>query len=112
MALITVARKGQIANGKTLVVEIEGRRLLLANYAGALYAIDAVCSHMNGDLGKGKFESGIVICPRHGAQYDVKTGKLVKDVGFAAKALSAGRGAHDQQSFKVVVDGDDIKVEF
>jgi len=53
----------------------------------------------------------VVICPRHGAQYDVKTGKLVKDVGFAAKALTVGRGAHDQAVFPVTVDGDDVKVE-
>lgn len=111
MALITVATKSQIANGKMLGVEAGGRKLLLANYIGAIYAMDAVCSHMSGDLTKGRFESGIVICPRHGAQYDVRTGKLVKDVGFAAKALTAGRGAHAQQVFKVVVDGDDVKVE-
>lgn len=111
MALITVARKSQIANGKMLGVEAGGRKLLVANYSGTIYAMDAVCSHMSGDLTKGRFESGIVICPRHGAQYDVKTGKVVKNVGFAGKALTAGRGAIGQQTFRVVVDGDDVKVE-
>jgi nitrite reductase/ring-hydroxylating ferredoxin subunit len=111
MALTTVAAKSQIANGKTLGVEAGGRKLLLANVGGTVYALDAVCSHMGGDLTKGKFESGIVTCPRHGAQYDVKTGAVVKNVGFAGKALTAGRGASGQQTFKVVVDGDDVKVD-
>lgn len=111
MALVTVAKKGDIANGKIVGVEAEGRKLLLVRVAGTLYAMDAVCSHMGGDLTKGKLDSDVVICPRHGAQYDVKTGKLVKDVGFAAKALTVGRGAHDQETFKVVEEGDDVKVE-
>lgn len=111
MALVTVAKKGDIANGKMIGVEAEGRKILIARVGGTLYAIDAVCSHMGGELPKGRLDSHVVICPRHGSQYDVKTGKLVKDVGFAAKALTLGRGAHDQESFKVVEEGDDVKVE-
>ncbi len=111
MALITVAKKTQLANGKILAVEAGGKRLLLATVAGTAYAMDAVCSHMGGDLAKGRLDSDIVICPRHGAQFDLKTGKLIKDVGFAGKALTAGRGAHDQQVFKVVIEGNDVKVE-
>ena len=111
MALVTVAKKSAIGNGKMVGVEVEGRKLLIANISGKLYAMDAVCSHMQGQLDKGRLDSNVVICPRHGAQYDVKTGKLVKDVGFAAKALTVGRGAHDQAVFPVTVDGDDVKVE-
>jgi nitrite reductase/ring-hydroxylating ferredoxin subunit len=53
----------------------------------------------------------VVICPRHGAQYDIRSGKLIKDVGFAAKALTMGKGAHEQAMFRVVVEGDEVKVE-
>lgn len=111
MALMTVAKKDEIPLGKMLGVTVEGKRLLIANFHGALYAIDAICSHMGADLSAGRFESDIVICPRHGAQYDVRTGRLVKDVGFAAKALTMGRGAHDQAAYPVVIDGEDVKVE-
>jgi hypothetical protein len=41
----------------------------------------------------------------------VRTGKVVKDVGFAAKALTVGRGAHEQAMYEVVVEGDDVKVK-
>lgn len=111
MALVTVAKRTEIANGKMIGVEAEGKKLIIANFGGKLYAMDAVCSHMGGDLSKGRFESDVVICPRHGAQYDIRTGKLIKDVGFAAKALTMGRGAHEQAMFHVVVEGDDVKVE-
>ena len=111
MALVTVAKKGEIVNGKMISVLVEGKKLIVASFGGKLYAIDAICSHMGGDLSKGRMESDLVICPRHGAQYDIRTGKLVKDVGFAAKALTMGKGAHNQASFEVVVEGDDVKVE-
>ena len=111
MALVTVAKKSDIANGKMIGVEAEGKKLLIASFGGKLYAMDAICSHMGGDLSKGRFESDVVICPRHGAQYDIRTGKVVKDVGFAAKALTVGRGAHAQTSYEVVVEGNDVKVK-
>lgn len=111
MALVSVAKKGDIPIGKMMGVEIGDKKVLIVNFGGKFYAMDAVCSHMGGDLSRGRFESDIVICPRHGAQYDVRTGKLVKDVGFAAKALTVGRGAHDQASYPVVVEGDDVKVD-
>lgn len=110
MALVTVAKKGAITGGKMIGVQVEGKKILVANFGGKLYAMDAVCSHMGGDLSQGRFESDVVICPRHGAQYDVRTGKVVKDVGFAAKALTVGRGAHAQAVYEVVVEGDDVKV--
>ena len=111
MGLVAVAKKNDIANGKMIGVVVDDKKILVANLGGSLYALDAVCSHMGGDLSKGRIESDIVICPRHGAQYDIRTGKVVKDVGFAAKALTLGRGASGQSTYKVVVEGDDIKVE-
>jgi len=47
MALVTVAKKSAIGNGKMVGVEVEGRKLLIANISGKLYAMDAVCSHMH-----------------------------------------------------------------
>ena len=111
MALVTVANTGDIPDGGMLGVEAEGKKLLLANVGGSVYAIDAKCSHMGGDLTKGTLTNGGVKCPRHGAQYDVKTGELVKDVGGMAKAVSLGRGATGQTSYRVVVEGTDVKVE-
>ena len=91
-------------------VEAGGRKLLVANVGGGLHAMNATCSHTGGELTKGKLESGVVTCPRHGAQYDVTTGRVVKNVGFALKAFTGGRSAADLSSYEVVVEGDDVKV--
>jgi len=111
MAKKTVGKTTDIPQGSTKGVEVDGKRLLLANVDGSFHAIDAVCSHMGGDLAQGKFDGRVVTCPRHGARYDVTTGEVVKDVGLGAKALNLGKGATGQTTYKVFVEGDNISVE-
>ena len=53
------------------------RNVLIASWEGKLYAIDDRCTHDNGPLGEGTIEQGEVECPRHGARFDIKTGKAV-----------------------------------
>ncbi len=107
---VKVAKTKDVPPGKSIGVEVDGKKVLLANVDGRFYAVDAVCSHMGGDLTKGKFDGRIVTCPRHGAQYDVTTGELVKDVGFAAKAINLGKGALGQTTYSVTVDGDSVTI--
>ena len=111
MALVTVVKVQDIPDGGMIGVEAEGKKLLVVSFEGGFYAIDAKCSHMGGDLTKGKLTNGVVKCPRHGAEYDVRTGTLIKDVGGLAKAATLGRGASGQAAYRVVVEGDDVKIE-
>ena len=54
-----------------------GRELAVANLDGEVYAIDNVCSHDGGPLGEGHLHNGRIICPRHGAAFDPKTGRAL-----------------------------------
>ncbi len=47
----------------------------LFNIDGTLYALDGICPHQGGPLGKGQLQAGIVTCPWHGWQFDVRTGQ-------------------------------------
>jgi 3-phenylpropionate/trans-cinnamate dioxygenase ferredoxin subunit len=71
--------KGVIANNK---------QILLANVDGKFYAVDAICSHRSGYLPKGKLEKNVVICPAHGVQFDVTTGKIYKDLPGLMKMMT------------------------
>ena len=46
------------------------------NIDGELYAIEDRCSHDDGPLCEGDWDpdEGVVICPRHGANFDIRTG--------------------------------------
>ena len=64
--------------GTMVGIEIEGKKILVANVDGQFYAMRSTCNHMGGSLEKGKLEGSVVTCPRHGAKWDVKSGKLVQ----------------------------------
>jgi 3-phenylpropionate/trans-cinnamate dioxygenase ferredoxin subunit len=66
-----------LPNGERLFLEIDGRPIVVFNIAGHLYAIGDVCTHDEGPLGDGELNGYEVTCPRHGARFDVRTGKAL-----------------------------------
>lgn len=50
------------------------RIIALFNVDGSIYALDGICPHQGGPLGKGQLCGSIVTCPWHGWQFDVSTG--------------------------------------
>lgn len=76
---IEVAEVGDIEKGTMKNVQIEERDILVANVDGKFYAIDDRCGHMNALLSMGKLVGKNVICPFHFAQFDVTSGKKIKD---------------------------------
>lgn len=66
-----------LPNGERLFVEIDSRPIVVFNIAGKYYAIGDVCTHDDGPLGDGDLEEYNIVCPRHGAEFDVRTGKAM-----------------------------------
>ena len=95
-----VAAVADIPEGEVRVVECGGRSLALSNIDGELFAIDNLCTHDGGPLGEGRLRQGRVICPRHGAAFDARTGR--------ALTLPAVRGV---SAYPVNVEGGDAYVE-
>lgn len=94
-----VAAKDDLPNGERLFVEIGENYLVIFNIAGDIYAIEDLCSHDDGPLGEGDLSGHEVVCPRHGARFDVRTGK--------ALTLPA---VEDIPAYPVRVVGDKIEV--
>ena len=77
--LVTVAKATEIPSGSMKVITAKGQEILLANVEGKIYAISRRCGHMNAPLEDGVLRGKEVVCPIHGARFDVTTGqKLVK----------------------------------
>lgn len=72
---VEIAPADQLTNGQRLFVELGGKSIVLFNLSGKLFAIGDVCSHDNGPVGDGENEENEIICPRHGARFDIRTGK-------------------------------------
>ena len=101
MPKIIAGKVSDITPGKMIKVSIDGRDILVANIDGVYCASDDSCTHSGASLSEGKLENGVVTCGWHAAQFDCKTGKLVK---FPAKI-------RDLTSYKVIVESNDVFVE-
>ncbi len=74
--LIKIADAASVAPGKVQYVEAAGKRLALCNVDGELHLIDDVCTHDGGSLDQGELIGAEIECPRHGARFDVRTGRV------------------------------------
>jgi nitrite reductase (NADH) small subunit len=84
MAFVTVAKAADIPVGQGTLVEVHGRAVALFNGGGGrFYACGAVCPHEQGPLAEGWLEAGAVVCPWHGFDFDVDTGRCRADDNLA-----------------------------
>jgi 3-phenylpropionate/trans-cinnamate dioxygenase ferredoxin subunit len=92
MGFVEVAKANDIPPGQMKVFTVGGKEVLVVNHEGRHYAVGGRCSHMNGELARGKLEGKMVTCPRHGSVFDVTTGECVTGpkiafLKFRAKAV-------------------------
>ncbi len=72
---IRVARIADCPPDTGLELVAADRIVALYHCDGQFYALDGVCPHQGGPLGKGAVTNCIVTCPWHGWQFDVRTGR-------------------------------------
>jgi 3-phenylpropionate/trans-cinnamate dioxygenase ferredoxin subunit len=74
---VMIGATDELPNGARLFVEIDGQPIVIFNIGGQLFALADLCSHDNGPVGDGVLEGYEVVCPRHGARFDVRTGQVL-----------------------------------
>lgn len=95
-----VAGKNDLEDGANRLIEVDERLVILSRIGNDYFCIDDVCTHDGGTLSDGKFEGCEIECPRHGAKFDVRTGK--------AMCMPA---TQDTTAHEVKIDGDDVMVK-
>jgi nitrite reductase/ring-hydroxylating ferredoxin subunit len=70
-----VATTADILEGKIFAVVVDETPIALTRINGEIRAFGDVCTHDDGPLAEGDIADGCVICPRHGARFDLITGK-------------------------------------
>jgi nitrite reductase/ring-hydroxylating ferredoxin subunit len=97
--LITVGRKDDVPEGEMRQYQVGGEDVAVANVAGELHAFGDVCTHRQCSLAEGDLDGTTVTCPCHGSEFDVTTGDVL-----------GGPAVEPVQTFRVTVEGDDIKI--
>ncbi len=96
---VRVAKVSDIPDPGRAVVEVGDHVVILLHVGGEFFALDDVCTHDSGPLGEGEVEGHEISCPRHGARFDIRTGRAL------SMPATKPTVAHD-----VKVDGDDVLV--
>jgi 3-phenylpropionate/trans-cinnamate dioxygenase ferredoxin subunit len=73
-----IGRADAVPEGQARVFEIDDQRVAVCRVDGRCYALQDVCTHDDGPLGEGRLEGHEIICPRHGARFDVRTGAAMR----------------------------------
>ncbi len=96
---VTVAMTDEMAPGERIVVEVDDVWVVIFNVGGQYYAIEDMCSHEEYMLSEGEIDGYAIECPKHGARFDVRDGKVL-----APPAVSPVK------AYKVRVVGDEVQV--
>ena len=72
---VSGGRAENLGPGKVRVVVGPRQRLAVCNVDNSYYCIDDVCTHDGGSLDQGELDGKEIECPRHGARFDVTTGR-------------------------------------
>lgn len=74
---VSIGPVEDLPSGERLFVEIDNYNIVIFNIAGEYYAIGDVCSHDDGPVGDGELNGFEIACPRHGASFDIRNGKVL-----------------------------------
>ncbi len=81
---VDAVKATQLNPGQHVVVEVDDAMIAIFNLAGAFYAIEDVCTHDGSEIASGCVIGGNIECPRHGAQFDIKTGQVAAAPAYEA----------------------------
>ncbi len=96
---VTVALVNELPSGERIILDVDGEPIAVFNIAGEFFAISDICSHDEGPVAEGDLIGHAIECPRHGARFDLHTGK--------AQSLPA---VVDIPAYPVRIVGDEIQV--
>ncbi|HMD69005.1 MAG TPA: Rieske 2Fe-2S domain-containing protein [Chitinivibrionales bacterium] len=122
-----IASSSDIAVGGIKAFEVDGKEVLVGNVDGTFHAVERRCGHMNAPCEMGTLRGYILTCPMHYAQFDMRTGKMLKKPFIKSEPeglpekfrnffeheeeMMEKINTYDLTKFKVIVEGGDIFLE-
>lgn len=79
---VTIGPAEEIQPGERVVVRVGRVWVAIFNVDGTFYAIQDVCTHDDGPLAEGELFGCEIECPRHGARFDIRDGRVTAPPAF------------------------------
>jgi nitrite reductase/ring-hydroxylating ferredoxin subunit len=77
----------QLREGTMRACDLGGREIVLCRTSEGLYALDNICTHAEARMSEGRLRGARIVCPLHGAAFDVRDGRVLS--GPAAQPIAA-----------------------
>jgi 3-phenylpropionate/trans-cinnamate dioxygenase ferredoxin subunit len=109
-----VGKTSEFKDGTKKKALVSGHEILLAKVGGSYYATENRCPHLGGDLSEGRLEGTVVTCPRHGSQFDLRDGNMVrwlKGPGLFSALGKALKPPKPLTTYTVKIEDDAILIE-
>ena len=74
---VAVAKTGEIEEGKVKVVRVGDAPVGVTLVDGEYFAFADVCTHDDDPVAEGELDDTVIECPRHGARFDIRTGRAL-----------------------------------
>ncbi|HET6726134.1 MAG TPA: Rieske 2Fe-2S domain-containing protein [Gammaproteobacteria bacterium] len=79
---VRAAAVGEIADAHGTVIEVNGADVAVYRLGEDYFAIEDVCTHDGGDISGGWVEGDRAVCPRHLAEFSIRTGEALKGPAY------------------------------
>ena len=89
-----------LPEGEAKTFVVDGVELAAARSGAKVFVVENRCSHDDGPLGEGRLVGGEIECPRHGARFDLASGRATRMPAVAPIATYTAR-----------IEGKDVLVE-
>ena len=103
---VKIAKSGEVKKGHPCRLKYKGEHILLVRTETGLYAVRDVCPHIEQSLADGTVKDRVITCRHHGVQIDLKTGKILVDMGFVDLQPVAAYAVHEKNE-DIIIDTED-----
>ena len=100
MSYLKVARAAEVTEGRLMSVSTRFGRIALTRIGDEVLAFQDACTHDDAPLDGGELEGEVIECPRHGARFNMRTGKCLR--------MPA---TEDIETYEVRLNGEDVEVK-
>lgn len=96
---VTLCKTAELQPGQREVFGVNGRWIAVFNVDGRYYGIADLCTHDDGPLAEGDLDGFEIKCPRHGARFDIRNGRVLSPPALV-----------DTIWYELRVEGDELQV--
>ncbi|QSA95644.1 non-heme iron oxygenase ferredoxin subunit [Methylococcus sp. EFPC2] len=96
---VDVVPEAGLADGEHVVADVDGVSVAVFRVGSELFAIEDACTHDGAEIASGRLDGYEIVCPRHGARFCIRTGKVLKAPAY-----------EDLSCFPVRVEGGVVQV--